>query len=126
MTLSSAASTPRLATAAGEPGRSRYAFGTLALALPALMLLLLLFVLPLGRLFALSFAGGSLKWYAKALTGGLYTTILLRTFEIAAINLELAARGLGAGRLAAVRTVTLADPGAQRLFGCVLGLHHLV
>ena len=49
------------------------------------MLLLLLFVLPLGRLFTLSFAGGSLEWYAKALTGGLYTTILLRTFEIAAI-----------------------------------------
>jgi ABC-type spermidine/putrescine transport system permease subunit I len=85
MTLSSAASTPRLATAAGEAGRSRFAFGTLALTLPALMLLLLLFVLPLGRLFALSFAGGSLEWYAKALTGGLYTTILLRTFEIAAI-----------------------------------------
>jgi putative spermidine/putrescine transport system permease protein len=85
MTLSSAVSTPRLAAAPGEAGRSRFAFGTLALTLPALILLLLLFVLPLGRLFALSFAGGSLEWYAKALTGGLYTTILLRTFEIAAI-----------------------------------------
>jgi ABC-type spermidine/putrescine transport system permease subunit I len=85
MTLSSSVSTPRLAAAPGEAGRSRFAFGTLALTLPALILLLLLFVLPLGRLFALSFAGGSLEWYAKALTGGLYTTILLRTFEIAAI-----------------------------------------
>jgi putative spermidine/putrescine transport system permease protein len=85
MTLSSSVSTPRLVAAPGEAGRSRFAFGTLALTLPALILLLLLFVLPLGRLFALSFAGGSLEWYAKALTGGLYTTILLRTFEIAAI-----------------------------------------
>jgi putative spermidine/putrescine transport system permease protein len=85
MTLSSAVSTPRLGAAPREAGRSRFAFGTLALTLPALILLLLLFVLPLGRLFALSFAGGSLEWYAKALTGGLYTTILLRTFEIAAI-----------------------------------------
>src|SRR6185295_13884278 len=85
MALSSAASAPRLGAAPGEAGRSRFALGTLALTLPALLLLLLLFVLPLGRLFALSFAGGSLEWYAKALTGGLYTTILLRTFEIAAI-----------------------------------------
>jgi putative spermidine/putrescine transport system permease protein len=85
MTLSSAASAPRLGAAPAEAGRARIASGTLALTLPALILLLLLFVLPLGRLFALSFAGGSLEWYAKALTGGLYTTILLRTFEIAAI-----------------------------------------
>ena len=85
MALSSAASAPRLGAAPGEAGRSRSALGTLALTLPALLLLLLLFVLPLGRLFALSFAGGSLEWYAKALTGGLYTTILLLTFEIAAI-----------------------------------------
>jgi putative spermidine/putrescine transport system permease protein len=85
MAFSSAASAPRLGAAPGEAGRSRFALGTLALTLPALLLLLLLFVLPLGRLFALSFAGGSLEWYAKALTGGLYTTILLRTFEIAAI-----------------------------------------
>ena len=74
-----------MAPTPGEAGRARFASGTLALTLPALILLLLLFVLPLGRLFALSFAGGSLEWYAKALTGGLYTTILLRTFEIAAI-----------------------------------------
>ena len=78
-------STPRLDAAAAAAGRFRVEFGALALTLPALLLLLALFVLPLGRLFALSFAGGSLEWYAKALTGGLYTTILLRTFEIAAI-----------------------------------------
>jgi ABC-type spermidine/putrescine transport system permease subunit I len=84
MPLWSAASTPRL-DAAAAAGRFRVEFGALTLTLPALLLLLGLFVLPLGRLFALSFAGGSLEWYAKALTGGLYTTILLRTFEIAAI-----------------------------------------
>jgi len=85
MALSSAASSPRLGAAAGQGGGSRFTLGTLALTLPALLLLLGLFVLPLGRLFALSFAGGSLEWYEKALTGGLYTTILLRTFEIAAL-----------------------------------------
>jgi ABC-type spermidine/putrescine transport system permease subunit I len=58
--------------------------GPVVLILPALLLLTLLFVLPLGRLFALSFEGG-LGWYEKALTGGLYTTILFKTFEIAAI-----------------------------------------
>ena len=85
MALSSAASRPHLGAASGEAGGSRFAFGTLALTLPALLLLVGLFVLPLARLFALSLAGGSLEWYAKALTGGLYTTILLRTFEIAAL-----------------------------------------
>jgi putative spermidine/putrescine transport system permease protein len=65
--------------------RSHLALGSLALTLPALLLLCLLFVLPLARLFALSFDGDNLEWYEKALTGGLYTTILLRTFEIAAI-----------------------------------------
>jgi ABC-type spermidine/putrescine transport system permease subunit I len=65
--------------------RSSYSAGPFALTLPALVLLMLLFVLPLGRLFALSFEGGSLAWYEKALTGGLYTTILFRTFEIAAV-----------------------------------------
>jgi putative spermidine/putrescine transport system permease protein len=85
MTLTSATSTPDLGTAPAAAGRPRFALGPLALTLPALVLLLLLFVLPLGRLFALSLAGGSLEWYQKALTGGLYTTILLRTFEIAAI-----------------------------------------
>jgi len=74
-------------TSAAPRATDRYAFslGPFALTLPALMLLTLLFVLPLGRLFALSFEGGDFGWYEKALTGGLYTTILFRTFEIAAI-----------------------------------------
>src|SRR5262245_55765640 len=79
-------------TASVQPGAGSrrsidYSFtlGPFALTLPALLLLMLLFVLPLGRLFSLSFEGGSLGWYEKALTGGLYTTILFRTFEIAAI-----------------------------------------
>ena len=85
MTLSSAAPAPPVpASSAPTPGSS-FALGPLALTWPALLLLLVLFVLPLARLFALSFEGGSLEWYAKALSGGLYTTILLRTFEIAAI-----------------------------------------
>ena len=85
LTLSSAAPAPPVpAGSAATPGSS-FALGPLALTWPALLLLLVLFVLPLARLFALSFEGGSLEWYAKALSGGLYTTILLRTFEIAAI-----------------------------------------
>jgi ABC-type spermidine/putrescine transport system permease subunit I len=75
---------------AAEPRRSAsragFMLGPFALTLPALLLLTLLFVLPLARLFALSFEGGSLVWYEKALaSGGLYTTILYRTFEIAGI-----------------------------------------
>ena len=85
MIISSAASSAQPVGAAPHPAsRSSFAFGTLALMLPALLLLLLLFVLPLARLFALSFDGGNLQWYEKALTGGLYTTVLFRTFEIAA------------------------------------------
>ncbi len=59
--------------------------GPFALTLPALLLLTLLFMLPLLRLFSLSFAGGGFGWYEKALTGGLYTAVLYRTFEIAGI-----------------------------------------
>src|SRR3954453_3772462 len=58
--------------------------GPFALTLPALALLTLLFMLPLLRLFSLSFAGG-FGWYEKALTGGLYTGVLYRPFEIAGI-----------------------------------------
>jgi putative spermidine/putrescine transport system ATP-binding protein len=82
MTTSLAASVQPVEAA---QSRSHVALGSLALTLPALLLLCLLFVLPLARLFALSFDGGNLEWYEKVLTGGLYTTILLRTFEIAAI-----------------------------------------
>ena len=77
MTL--AATTPAVAS------RHRLRPGPFALTLPALLLLTLLFVLPLLRLFSLSFAGGGFGWYEKALTGGLYTAILYRTFEIAGI-----------------------------------------
>ena len=34
-------------------------------------------MLPLLRLFSLSFEGGDFGWYEKALTGGLYTAILV-------------------------------------------------
>jgi putative spermidine/putrescine transport system permease protein len=84
MAVSEAAAGQSVASPRYAAGRSPN-LGALALMLPALLLLVLLFVLPLGRLFALSFEGGTLDWYGKALTGGLYTTILLRTFEIAAI-----------------------------------------
>ena len=85
MAVSSTTSAQRVATGPRASDRYAFALGPFALTLPALLLLTLLFVLPLGRLFALSFEGGSLSWYEKALTGGLYTTILFRTFEIAAI-----------------------------------------
>jgi putative spermidine/putrescine transport system permease protein len=84
VTVSSAAPAPPV-RASGALRSSPSPLGALVLTWPALLLLLLLFVLPLARLFALSFEGGNLEWYEKALTGGLYTTILLRTFEIAAI-----------------------------------------
>jgi ABC-type spermidine/putrescine transport system permease subunit I len=85
LTITSAAPERPIAATRHGAGRGPLALGPLALTMPALLLLLLLFLLPLGRLFALSFEGGSLQWYEKALTGGLYTTILFRTFEIAAI-----------------------------------------
>jgi ABC-type spermidine/putrescine transport system permease subunit I len=85
MAVSSTASEHPVAAPPRTKDRTSLMLGSFALTLPALLLLMLLFVLPLGRLFALSLEGGSLAWYEKALTGGLYTTILLRTFEIAAI-----------------------------------------
>jgi mannopine transport system permease protein len=85
MAVSSTASEHPVAAPPRTKDRTSLMLGSFALTLPALLLLMLLFVLPLGRLFALSLEGGSLTWYEKALTGGLYTTILLRTFEIAAI-----------------------------------------
>jgi ABC-type spermidine/putrescine transport system permease subunit I len=85
MAVSSKASAQPISAAPRATDRTSFAFGPFALTLPALVLLTLLFVLPLGRLFALSFEGGGFGWYEKALTGGLYTTILIRTFEIAAI-----------------------------------------
>jgi putative spermidine/putrescine transport system permease protein len=82
--ISSAAPAPPVRASTGVEGRSSFALGAFALTWPALLLLMLRFVLPLFRLFAL-LRRGQLEWYEKALTGGLYTTILVRTFEIAAI-----------------------------------------
>jgi putative spermidine/putrescine transport system permease protein len=73
------------ATTPAVANRSWLRPGPFALTLPALLLLTLLFMLPLLRLFSLSFEGGDFGWYEKALTGGLYTAILYRTFEIAGI-----------------------------------------
>ena len=84
MAISRTASEQPLAATPRGARRTPIVLGPVVLILPALLLLTLLFVLPLGRLFALSFEGG-LGWYEKALTGGLYTTILFKTFEIAAI-----------------------------------------
>lgn len=56
------------------------------LTLPALLLIAIFFAFPLLRLLASSFEGAGLPWYGKALgSDGLYMTVMLRTFEIAAI-----------------------------------------
>src|SRR6476620_5915969 len=86
MAVSTTAHPPPVLSPVRSTGLWGLTLGPFALTLPALLLLTILFVLPLVRLFALSFEGGSLAWYEKALTsGGLYTTILYRTFEIAGI-----------------------------------------
>src|SRR6478735_2348898 len=86
MAVSTTAHPPPVLSPVRSTVRRGFTFGPFALTLPALLLLTILFVLPLVRLFALSFEGGSLVWYEKALaSGGLYTTILYRTFEIAGI-----------------------------------------
>ncbi|MGE0714624.1 MAG: ABC transporter permease [Alphaproteobacteria bacterium] len=61
----------------------RTAFGAFFLTVPGLVFLGLLFAMPLARLFGLSVAGGTLEWYGKVFADGLYTTIFLRTAEIA-------------------------------------------
>ncbi len=59
---------------------------SLLLTLPALLLVAIFFAFPLLRLLASSFDGAGLPWYGKALgSDGLYMTVMLRTFEIAAI-----------------------------------------
>jgi ABC-type spermidine/putrescine transport system permease subunit I len=81
-----ASSMPLKARNSAPAGKDSSAtWGAFTLTLPGLLLLGLLFVFPLVRLFALSFENGSLETYANALSGGLYTTILVKTFEIAAI-----------------------------------------
>ena len=63
----------------------RAAGGAIALSGPATLLLLALFAVPLLRLLALSFAGGSLAAYERALTNELYLRVIFETFKIAAI-----------------------------------------
>lgn len=71
-------------TGAGKTAAKR-SWATFGLTVPALLFLGLLFVFPLTRLFGLSLEGGGLTWYHRVFADGLYTTIFLRTFEIAAI-----------------------------------------
>ncbi|WP_374445206.1 ABC transporter permease [Stella sp.] len=77
--------------APANPGRSlrvaaqerRSAVGAFLLTAPGLIFLGLLFAMPLLQLFALSVEGGTAEWYTKVFADGLYTTIFVRTFEIA-------------------------------------------
>lgn len=79
------------AAAPANPGRSlrvaaqerRSAVGAFLLTAPGLIFLGLLFAMPLLQLFALSVEGGTAEWYTKVFADGLYTTIFVRTFEIA-------------------------------------------
>ncbi len=57
----------------------------LALSVPAMILLLLIFAVPLLRLLALSIEGGSLAAYEKALGSELYVQVFLGTFKIATL-----------------------------------------
>lgn len=52
-------------------------------ALPALALLFVFFLFPVVRMLGFSIEGGTLDWYAKALTEGLYLQVFWNTFEIA-------------------------------------------
>ena len=90
----------------------------LLLALPALVLVAVLFVLPMARLLSSSFEGTGLPWYVKALgSGGLYMTVLLRTFEIAAI-VTLASLVLGYPVAFLLATTT---PGWRAFgFACIM------
>jgi ABC-type spermidine/putrescine transport system permease subunit I len=56
-----------------------------ALGVPALTLLVTLFAYPVLRLMALSVEGGSLAWYAKALSESLYLEVFWITLRIAII-----------------------------------------
>ncbi|WP_428671301.1 ABC transporter permease [Reyranella sp.] len=52
-------------------------------ALPALILLFLFFLFPVVRMLGFSIEAGTLDWYAKALSEGLYLQVFWNTFEIA-------------------------------------------
>lgn len=57
--------------------------GPIALSLPAVMFLLVLFAIPVIQLMLLSVQSGSFEHYEKAFTDELYVTALLNTFKIA-------------------------------------------
>mgnify|MGYP001216050775 FL=1 len=68
-----------------DRARRRAVGGAIALSVPAILLLLALFAVPLLRLLALSVEGGSLVAYERALTSELYLRVIFETFKIAAI-----------------------------------------
>lgn len=70
---------------AADRVRRRAVGNAIALSVPAMLLLLALFVVPLLRLLALSVEGGSLVAYQRALTNELYLRVIFETFKIAAI-----------------------------------------
>lgn len=74
--------TARRSPAAVERRRQRV---LAALGVPALTLLVTLFAYPVLRLMALSVEGGSLAWYAKALSESLYLEVFWITVRIAVI-----------------------------------------
>lgn len=57
--------------------------GPVALSLPAVVFLLILFAIPVVHLMLLSVQSGSFEHYEKAFTDELYVTVLLNTFKIA-------------------------------------------
>ncbi len=70
---------------AADRARRRAVGSAIALSVPAMLLLLALFAVPLLRLLALSVQGGSLAAYERALTNELYLRVIFETFKIAAI-----------------------------------------
>ncbi len=64
-------------------GAMREHAGPVALSLPAVIFLLILFAIPVAHLMLLSVQSGSFENYEKAFTDELYVTVLLNTFEIA-------------------------------------------
>jgi ABC-type spermidine/putrescine transport system permease subunit I len=73
-----------LALAAARRSRRRESQSlALLLILPALAVFILFFAFPVVRLLSLGFAGGSLSWYAKALTHPLYVQVFLLTVRMA-------------------------------------------
>jgi ABC-type spermidine/putrescine transport system permease subunit I len=68
-----------------DRARRRAVGSAIALSVPAMLLLMALFAVPLLRLLALSVEGGTLVAYERALTNELYLRVIFETFKIAAI-----------------------------------------